>query len=276
MAKKLLSFIHISDTHLHPDPNYIDEMVGFSSQPPVEKLIHYINTEIREDIDFVMHTGDVVHHPESPEHYHAAKKILDQLLLPVYYIPGNHDDVAMFQKEFLGVADEDIKTHFDYEFERNGVQFVMVDSHNVPGIKDGRERATGVLQPEQVMWLQNVLNPNDPRPLVVGVHHHALPLESPWLDGFMLRNGHELHNSLRLVKNRLRGVFYGHIHENVMTMRDGINYFSAPSAWFQTNTWYGAEDPKRDPHSNPGFNLVTITETDTFVRFIRIPLEPKG
>ena len=86
----------------------------------------------------------------------------------------------------------------------------------------------------------------------------------------MLENGIELHQRLLDVRHRLRGVFYGHIHESMVTVRDGISYYSVPSGWFQTQTWPDQEEPTGDPNSQPGFNLVTLTETDTFIRQYRL------
>ncbi len=87
----------------------------------------------------------------------------------------------------------------------------------------------------------------------------------------VLTNGLDLHGILLKAKQRLRGVFYGHIHETIVTTRDGITYYSVQSGWFQTRTWYGQANPARDLTQYPGFNLVTLTDRDTFVRPLRVP-----
>lgn len=267
MADKLMTFVHISDTHIHADPAYTGQHIDFSSREPVQKLVEAIN-HLEPEIDFVMHTGDVADSPENADHYTAARDILSKLRYPVYYVPGNHDRVALFQQAFIEKPDYAICEHCDYQFTVNGVQVVMLDSHAPPD----EDTATGYLAPEQLRWLDAICRADDPRPLVIGLHHHALPLEAPWLDRIMLRNGIELHETLRQAQDRLRGVFYGHIHESVVTVRDGISYYSVQSGWFQTRTWYAAESPARGHMPDPGYNLVTLTETDTFVRFRRVPL----
>lgn len=266
LPERLLTFVHISDTHIHADPDYTGRHVDFSSRLSVQKLIDTIN-QLEMPIDFVLHTGDITQHPDTAEHYHIARDILSQINYPVYYIPGNHDDVAMLQKEFLGLPDEQIKAYYDYQFDVNGVQIVMMDSH---APVDKPDNHNGFLADEQLTWLDEICSADDTRPLVIGIHHHALPLETPWLDGIVLENGADFHQIVQKAKTRLRGIFYGHIHESVVTIRDGISYYSVPSGWFQTRTWYAAGEPARDYIDNPGFNLVTLTETDTFVRSRRI------
>lgn len=274
MSGHLVTFAHISDTHLHPDPLHTPEYYGLPARAPVYQLIHTLNN-FPAPIDFVLHTGDVAQNPETADHYAAARDVLNRLVYPVHYIPGNHDRVASFQRDFWQRPETEINTHCDYEFEMNGVQFLMLDSTAPPPPQEvdpaDHSLAIGHLASEQLAWLEERCSATDSRPLVVAVHHHTIPLQAPWLDRIGMENGLELHAILRNAQSRLRGVFCGHIHESVVTVRDGINYYSVQSGWFQTSTWYGAQEPRRDPLNNPGFNLVTLTETDTFVRYIRIP-----
>ena len=129
----------------------------------------------------------------------------------------------------------------------------------------------GELAAEQLQWLDALCSAEDQRPLVVGIHHNMLPTHAPWLDHMTVRQGEEAHRILKQAQSRIRGVFFGHIHENTVTVRDGIAYYSALSGWFQTRTWHDAPAPERDPLDIPGFNLVTLTQQETFVRFYRIP-----
>lgn len=265
--KPLLNFIHISDTHIHADPEFTGSHVDFTSREAVAELIKQINA-VEFDVDFVLHTGDIMTDPEKPEDYLIAKDILSEIRFPVHYLVGNHDRSRAVQHYLVGRSAKDITEFYDYEFEVNGVQIICLDSNpNAAGVH------FGLLTNDQLNWLAERLNSADPRPLVVAVHHHALPLGAPWLDGIVLKNGYKLHELLLPVRDRLRGVFYGHIHENTVTVRDGISYYSALSGWFQTRTYFGQIEPGRDDFlREPGFNLVTLTEKDTFVRRYRFPL----
>lgn len=265
-SDKLLTFVHISDTHIHADPNYKSEFVDYPARPRVEEMIRQINA-LEVSIDFVLHTGDIMTDPERAEDYAVAREVMAELRYPVYYIPGNHDRTALVQQVMLGRAEDAITPYLDYTFDHNGVQFICLDSSE-PG------NAIGKLAEPQLKWLAANCKPDDPRPLVVAVHHNPLPTRAPWLDIMTLRQGAELHDILKPARARIRGVFFGHIHEHTVTVRDGIAYYSSLSGWFQTRTWFDAQAPARDPLDIPGFNLVTLTKQDTFVRFYRTPLPP--
>ncbi|MEQ8674798.1 MAG: metallophosphoesterase [Aggregatilineales bacterium] len=267
LDKPMLNFIHISDTHIHADPEFTGSHVDFTSRAAVAELIKQINA-VEFDVDFVLHTGDIMTDPEKPEDYLIAKSILSEIRFPVHYLVGNHDRSRAVQEYLVGEPASTITEFHDYELEVNGVQIICLDSNpNAGGVH------FGLLTNDQLDWLAERLNPADSRPLVVAVHHHALPLGAPWLDGIVLKNGYKLHELLLPVRDRLRGVFYGHIHENTVTVRQGISYYSVVSGWFQTRTHYGQIEPGRDSLlREPGFNLVTLTEKDTFVRRYRFPL----
>lgn len=263
MPERLLTFVHISDTHLHSDPDFTGTLVDFSSRHTVDALIRHINS-LPFPVDFVLHTGDIMTDPTRAEEYHTANHLLSALKPPVYYLPGNHDTPELMQIGLLKWPSQQARRPYYYDFEVNGVQIVCLDTTVLGGHH-------GQIDDAQLAWLDGLCRAADPRPLIVAMHHHALPLDAPWLDRIMLLNGEAVHQTLLKAKARLRGVFFGHIHENTLTLRDDIPYISTLSGWFQTRTWHGQEEPYRDPVSDTGFNVVTVTTTDLLVRGYRVP-----
>lgn len=264
MTDPLLTFIHLSDTHIHADPAFVGNIARFSSRTGVAALIAEVNS-LPFPIDFVLHTGDIMTDPEHLEDYAIARDLLSQIKYPVYYLPGNHDRPEGIRQFLMNQLITPSTGQMYYDFDVKGVQLVALDSH-MPGT------AAGTLSDEQLTWLDSLCNRTDSRPLIVAVHHHPLLLGAPWLDTIPLTNGETLHQILLQARHRLRGVFFGHIHETTSTIRDGITYFSALSAWFQTRTWHGQHEPFQDPVQSPGFHVVTLTAQDTLVRSYRVPL----
>jgi 3',5'-cyclic-AMP phosphodiesterase len=261
MTDTLLRFIHISDTHINPDPTYTGEHGEYSTLAGARALVEQVNA-LPFDVDFVLHTGDVVFNPE-PEAYAIAQEILGQLRFPVYYLAGNHDHAGTLQQAMMGR--EEIRDPLDYEFEVNGVQIVCLDS-NGPA-----EPPRGLVLPEQIDWLAERCAADD-RPLVVAIHHNVLPVEVPWLDDFMrIINGEAVHRALLPARERIRGVFFGHVHQNVEMLRDGILYTSTLSSWVQYHAWPGMDETHQDVSAEPGFNVVTLTRDQTYLRRYRFP-----
>jgi Icc protein len=259
----LLRFIHISDTHISADPAYTLPEADHTPMAGASELVRQINA-LPFTPDFVLHTGDVTFDPV-PSAYEAARAILEQIRYPTYYLVGNHDDSALLQKTMLERSS--IVTPFDYEFEFNGVQIICLDS-NGPAKLPG-----GSLTMAQLEWLEGICKAPDTRPLVVALHHNVLPIGAPFWDDFMrLSNGEDMHRVLLAARQRLRGVFFGHVHQATETYRDGILYSSVLSSWYQLHCWPGQANIQEDRGADPGFNVVTITRSQTFIRRHRFPV----
>ena len=283
MSEVLLTFVHISDTHIAMNDNttfrrehYSERILNWMEEaragmdeesshanPPVlpsvanRKLVAEIN-RLPFDVDFVLHTGDIMTDPE-PDEYVAVKAIMDELRFPIHYLVGNHDSTEGVQRILCG--SDDIKPTHDFSFDVNGVLIVGLDSAT-HGVDHG-----GNFSDEQLAWLDDICSANDTRPMVVGIHHVLQPLENKLMDFFRTQNGEEAHNILKKAGNRVRGVFSGHIHQAIDIVEDGILYSFAPGPITQGNLFPGQENArghKVDPA--PGFSVVTVTADRTYVR----------
>ena len=267
MTGTILRFVHITDTHLSPETEYGRHHHGaaHSAREGAITLVETVNA-LPFQPDFILHTGDVVYDPD-PAAYGVAKSILSRLKAPVYYVAGNHDQGAELQRVLGGVSTP--TPYFHYEREIKGVQLLVLDS-NGPA-----EPPRGFISPEQLDWLEKRTSGFDLRPLIVAVHHNVLPVGSPWLDDFMrTTNGWDLHQALLPARGRLRGVFFGHVHQPLDMVRDGILYASAPSSWCQFHAYPDQVDTISDTDSGPGFNIVTLTGDQTYVRRCRFVVKP--
>lgn len=259
MSEVLVRFAHISDTHIQPvegalerrrqtleqiqssasqmEPYILDgvlEHVGekldddfpfTSAVEACETAISALNAHAamhNEALDFVFHTGDVVDHGE-PAEYELAREIFNQLNMPIHYAIGNHDKIGSFR---AGLFDDDgNETPYDHTFDVNGVQFISVDSAtHVEG------RIGWHVAQEQLDWLHEQIRDDD-RPLVIGIHHPPYPIGVRWLDSFILQNWEAVHNVIKEAGPRLRGVFSGHVHVPVETVRDGVFYSIVPEVY---------------------------------------------
>lgn len=259
----VLRFVHISDTHINQDPayTYADKSVPLALNG-AKALVEQVNA-LPFTPDFVLHTGDVAYDPD-PAAYEMARSVLGQLKVPTYYLTGNHDDPIALQQTMLNSVNP--ISPFHYEFESNGVQVICLDTQTAVKQKGINEPA-GWLGDDQLAWLDKLCLAQDSRPLVVALHHNPLKVGIPWWDDFMaLQNGSALHAILLKARERVRGVFFGHIHQNVDIYRDGILYSSALSSWYQLHSFPGQTSTFADKDAEPGFNVVTVTRQQTFIR----------
>jgi Icc protein len=261
MTSATARFAHISDTHFGPTADYARH--GFAARPCAERLVDLLN-DLDPPPDFVLHTGDVVTAPD-PASYALAAATFARLRLPVYFATGNHDTAADIGRNMPMAAREDLSGDPDlltYAFNAGTHRFLVLDARGPDAIDPH-----GLLSEAQLSILDRELAAGD-APLTVFCHYPPLALGIPWIDETMLiLNGGELHRRLVVVRDRLRGVFFGHIHQPLVFQRDGVLYASAPSAFAQLSGSPTDQVARVDAAAPPGFAMVTVTPDDTIVRF---------
>ncbi|MEM9774391.1 MAG: metallophosphoesterase [Chloroflexota bacterium] len=249
-------FIHISDTHIGPTKGY--KRHGFASYPCAERMVDIINA-FPQKPDFVIHTGDVVTDPDD-QSYKLAAELFEQLSVPIYFVNGNHDsasDIRKFLK--MGPKHDLMDDELVYRFEVKGNHFLVID-----GRADDELDPHGMVSEAQLEVLRQECTPDGP-PLTIFLHYPLWPINSTWFDTHMLViNAAELHDIFLQARNRLRGVFHGHIHQAMQTIKDGIVYTSAPSTFAQFAAWPGATEPAfvKDP---PGYGFVHLVNDQVIV-----------
>ncbi len=252
-------FVHISDSHFGPTADYSRH--GRQPQPCVERAVEIINN-LPTRPDFVIHTGDVVTDPDD-DSYRRAAAVFDQLQVPVYFVTGNHDrscDIRRFMTMGPHVPLSADANLLSYVFEVKGYRFLVLDARGPDEIDPH-----GVLSEAQMEIVRAEATAVGP-PLTVFIHFPPLPMNSIWMDQNMLvLNGEALHQALLPVRERLRGVFYGHIHQSMQTVKDGIVYTAVPSLFSQFAAWPNDEVVQEDPDYLPGFNFVHLLPDKTIV-----------
>ena len=246
----ILTFVHITDTHLGPTRGF--DFYGCQPARYLRHLVDHINAFPNQP-DFVLHTGDVVN-DRSVDSYQIAQAILNDLRAPLHIVNGNHDDRALLRKFFAAPTHDttlDPDAPLDYAFTIKGERFVVLDG-NHPDVPD----PLGKLRPSQLDWLRAETTPDSP-PLTVLLHYPPFEMNSPWLNEHMpLLNGDDFHAVLLPARDRLRGVFFGHLHRSCQIIRDGIMYTCAGSAVSQYGWRPWHDTPQADPDFAPAYNVV--------------------
>ncbi len=265
MQDEIVYFVHISDTHIGPSPNYTRH--GHNPYQCLQALVNHINS-LPTKPDFIIHTGDVVADPDS-DSYRLAAQLFSQLHAPIYFVTGNHDKSRDIHR-FLPMGPKKILSKnldvLAYAFDVKNYRFLVIDARGPDEIDPH-----GLLSDEMLTILRSETTEDGP-PLTLFTHFPVQPLNSIWMDAYMLIiNGHQLHDMLVPIQNRVRGVFYGHVHQNMQTLKDGILYVAVGSTFSQFSAWPNEATTGFDPLHPPSFNFVHLLKDQTIIHQHQIP-----
>ncbi|MEV6428009.1 metallophosphoesterase [Nocardia sp. NPDC051463] len=199
----------VSDTHFD---------LGARNAERVERVLAFL-ADLRRKPDAILLTGDITDSGK-PDQYAEARAAMVYSDIPVYAIPGNHDDRAAFRTELLG---EPASTAPINHAHRVGELTVALLDSSIPG------QARGRLSDETYDWLRDVLDtaPAD-APVLLALHHPPAHLFSPVIDDISLTEPDRL-AELVAGDQRIVGVVTGHAHSAVATTFAGRPLLVAPS-----------------------------------------------
>jgi len=234
-----LRVIQITDTHLNRAEG--GTLLGLNTDFSLQHVIALARGE-RERVDLVLATGDISDHGAA-EAYRRAGDYLQAFAAPIAWLPGNHD-CADTMSDVLGG-----EHGLDRAVESDNWLIVMLNSQ-IPGEVDGQ------LGQSELDWLQACLAEADSRGLhcLVCLHHQPLPMGSDWIDQQMVKD-HAAFFACIEQANCVRGVLWGHVHQQLQLERDGVLLMSTPSSCIQFAP--GSADFKVDDQS-PGYRWLDL------------------
>ena len=255
----MITFLHISDTHLSGDPAYHPHWMPPGSIHPnigAGQLLDAIK-QLPYAVDFILHTGDVCAEPLVDD-YRCACDLLDDLPAPIILLPGNHDS-----GDLLAAHLHDGERRHVLRDARLRLDDVHIIALNTSG---GGEHAPS-LRPQQLDWLESALDACRDGRIIVAAHHPLLETGVPYLDESMrVQNGAAAHAILARHSKRIAGVLHGHIHQPTISFADGISYISCPATWNNHGAYPGMTVNVDDRHCAPGYNLVMLRGTRLSLR----------
>lgn len=240
MSQAPLRIIQISDLHLFSDQGA--SLLGVKTQDSFQAVLNLIKQE-EKYIDLILLTGDLSQ-DGSAASYQRLAKMMSEFHVPVYCIPGNHDD----SKTMVHVYPlENISNH-KHIILRNW-HIILLDSHK-PGAVEG------YLNSSQLDYLQHCLQVYPEHHAMVVCHHHPLPVGAAWLDRIGLINAEEFWTILSSYP-KVNSILFGHVHQEFVGEKQGIKCFALPSTCIQFNSNQAEFGLVKLP---PGYRWLTLTE----------------
>jgi Icc protein len=212
-----LKLLQISDTHLHAAAD--SRMRGVTTYATFLAVLEQAKRDPRWPVDAILATGDIVQ-DESRAGYERFRAALEPLGVPVYCIPGNHDDPALMGEILMSG-----KFQLGGEL-RHGAWSVVLLSTFLAG------EDAGGLGPARLSGLRQALHAHAGQHILVAMHHHPLPMGSAWLDGVALRDAQAFWKVID-AHSDVRVVVCGHVHQASDRTRNRVRFMSTPSTCAQ-------------------------------------------
>lgn len=240
MQTSPVRIIQISDIHLFEDPS--KELLRVNTQQSFEAVVELLEAE-KKPIDLIIISGDLSQ-DGSEKAYRRLANILESFEVPVYWIPGNHDDVEAMMRVYPCKPFKN-----DRHIILQNWQLILLDSQ-IP------KAVPGILRPDQLQYLRDCLETNSKDHAVVFFHHQPIPIQSKWLDPLGLKNPEDLWQVLAQFP-QIHTIFFGHIHQDFVGNFHGIECYAPPSTCIQFRPYQNtfALDPLP-----PGYRWIELYE----------------
>jgi 3',5'-cyclic-AMP phosphodiesterase len=212
----MLRVIQITDTHLYAHSNGC--LLGLNTEQSLESVIASIRARNTPQ-DLILATGDLVH-DGTPQAYRRIFSHLKGFGVPVYCLPGNHDEANNLQHTM-----ENGLIHYAEHACHQNWHFIFLNS-TVPG-SDG-----GHLSPENLRAMDRHLEAMPDTHTLVCLHHQPVMMGSRWLDSMAVDNADEFFTIIDR-HPQVRGILWGHVHQQFDRMRRNVKLMATPSTCVQ-------------------------------------------
>ncbi len=206
-----LELVQLTDPHLFADRR--GEMRGVNTYESLQTVLAAARRQ-HWTPDALLVTGDITQ-DESRGGYRVFRSVFEPLSVPVLCLPGNHDEPAFMHEELDGNFTLMTPVAFDH-------WGVVLLSTYVNGT------ASGKLDDDSLAELDKILAERARAHFLVCLHHQPVPVGSRWLDGVGLLNPEAFFAVLDRHDN-VRGVLWGHVHQQFDGERNGVRLMGSPS-----------------------------------------------
>jgi Icc protein len=215
-SRRVLRVIQITDTHLFADSHGC--LLGLNTEQSLASIIARVRAR-NMPADLILATGDLVH-DGTPAAYRRIFSHLGSFGIPVYCLPGNHDE-AMTLRDTMASG---LLRYIDHVHHGNW-HFIFLDS-TIPGEEGGH------LEPAVLQTLESHLRSSPDTHTLVCMHHQPVMMGSRWLDSMAVDNADEFFAIIDR-HPQVRGILWGHVHQQFDHTRKGVRLMASPSTCIQ-------------------------------------------
>ncbi len=193
----------ITDTHIKAKGQLSYRKVDTGLN--LERCIAHLNA-LSPRPDVVLVTGDITDFGRAEEYRHAGM-LLEQLAMPYFVIPGNHDLPDAMRVEFSGHNYLPAEGFIQYVIEYYPVRMIGLDTQVIG-------KPYGLMCAQRLGWLEQQLLAQPDRPTLLFMHHPPFETGIEHMDVQNCRNGDML-GSLVEQHRQIKYILCGHVHRSI-------------------------------------------------------------
>src|SRR5262249_40366568 len=152
-------------------------LLGVKTNESLKAVLDLVKQN-EKDIDLIILSGDLSQ-DGSKESYMRLANLMKPFQVPIYYVPGNHDDPKTMAHVF---PRETISAHRHIVLKN--WHLILLNSQKVGAVE-------GYMDQSQLNYLQHCLQTYPEHHAMVIFHHQPVPVGSEWLDKLGLTNADE-------------------------------------------------------------------------------------
>lgn len=236
--KSSITIAHFTDCHLfsHNSGEYFD----VNTAQALKKTLKDIKNK---KPDFAIFGGDLTqdHTLESYERFVDLIQS-EEFDFPVFWLPGNHDELEMFTAVF-----KDQSNLLKHKcIDTADFQILLLNSKS--------ETPSGFIDKNELHEITKQVNDSD-KPSIIFAHHHPLSVNG-YIDKHILTNGKQLLTELSET-DKVPLYVHGHVHNEYEDNYKGIVIYATPatSIQFKKNTTDWQQE-----NLGPGYRLIDINQ----------------
>ena len=240
--------IQLSDTHIR-EPGRLT-YGRLDTAPYLAQAVQAV-LRLPQKPDAVVMTGDLTDFGRANEYDHL-RELIQPLNLPVYLMPGNHDDRQQMRASFPEHSYLGTQGFIQYSVSIGKLQLITLDT--VVPMASG-----GSLCTERLAWLAEELEKNSHKPVVIAMHHPPFKTLIGHMDDIGLSDGAAELEALLQKHPNVERVICGHLHRPIQVSFASTVALTVPSVAHQVcldlspqaNSAWNLEPPGFGIHALP-------------------------
>jgi 3',5'-cyclic AMP phosphodiesterase CpdA len=198
---------HITDLHVRP--RGFAAMRVAETNMLTERALRAVRG-FRPKPDALVISGDLTNNGRADEYATIAEMLARLVDIPVYVIPGNHDDRGNLRAALGHLPGVTSHPRFvQFAVDDLPVRLMMLDTL-IPGKTDGE------LCAERLAWLDATLAAVPEKPTIVVMHHPSFACGIEHMDGIILRDP-DAFTAVIARHNQVQLILTGHHHRQITT-----------------------------------------------------------